>query len=221
MLEEAAVLQFGLARGILPQLVDDQPAVAIELVGALGLPRQLRRMRHARMLTHEFLVLLPLRRPPRGIVAGTGLRAEYQRHAHRLEPLDVRFNLVNGIQVVELAVDDVERHIHEIVAVHLAVGAILRTADHGDAAIERQVRRPQRGLLQRHVVDAGAAVGNAGEVDVRLVDVVLALQRVDSAQDVVDLFLVPPLRRGPAARMQVDLLLALNAIGRASGRGHT
>ena len=174
------------------------------------------RMRGARMLVHELLERRALGRPPRGVVLGAGLRPERHVDAHLLQPRDVRLDLRHRIQRIVLAVDDVERRVDEVVAVHLAVGAVVGIAKHREAAVERQVRRPRVRLLQRHVIDAGAAVGNAGEVDLRLVDVVLALQRIDGAQDVVDLLFIPPLRGDPAARMQIDLLLALDAVRRAA-----
>ena len=220
MLEEAHVLERAVARVfVLAQLVDHQPAVAVELVDPLGFPRQPGGMGHARVLAHELLERLALGRPPRGVVPGAGLRPEHVCHAQRLEPLDVRLDLVNRIERIVLAVHDVERRIRQVVAVHLAVGAVVGMANHGDAAVERQVRRPRVRLLERHVIHARAAVGNAGEVDARLVDVVLALERIDRPQDIVDLLFVPPLRRRPAARVQIDLFLSRDAIGPRSGCG--
>ena len=71
----------------------------------------------------------------------------------------------------DLAVDDVKRRVDQVVAVQLAVGAVVGIAKHRQAAVERQVRRPRIGFLERHVIDTGAAVGDAGEVDPGLVDV--------------------------------------------------
>ena len=79
---------------------------------------------------------------------------------------------------------------------------------HADQASPRASRRS----------NAGAAVGDAGDVDARLVDVVVALHAVDEPQDVVDLIGVPPLRLRPSARVQHDLARARNAIGQRTRR---
>ncbi|HEX7291992.1 MAG TPA: zinc ribbon domain-containing protein, partial [Conexibacter sp.] len=91
------VSQRGVARPH-AQLVDDQPLDAVVAIGALGRPRQQRRVRRARVIAHEGFVRRPLALPPRGVVAAAGLRMERERHPGRLERLEVRRDARGRVQ---------------------------------------------------------------------------------------------------------------------------
>ena len=132
-----------------------------------------------------------------------------------LQRLEVRRDARRRIQGIAHPVDDEERPVDEVRDEQLAVGAGRRIRQHAEVADERQERREQRRLAHGEEVGAGAAVGGAGEVDVRLVDVVLPLHAIDERQDVVDLRAVPPRRLAPAERVHDDLRLAGHAVAAA------
>src|SRR5262245_19326153 len=173
-------------------------------------------MRLTRMRREKRLVASPLLRPPLHVVASVGIDLELLRHAGLLEHRNERLDRRSRIQRILAAVDDVQGTVHEVADIQLPVGTRVGVGNHQRMAIERHACRPRRRLTHREEVDAGAAVGDAGDVGARLVDVVVAFDARDQVRDVLHLTRVPPLRQRPRAGMQHDLASALNAVGQWS-----
>src|SRR5438132_12614311 len=76
---------------------------------------------------------------------------------------------------------------------------------------ERQARGPGIRLAQRKEVRASTAVGDSGDIGLRLVDVVLPLHAIEQREDVVHLADVPPGVLIGGLRLDVNLRLAGDA----------
>ena len=122
-----------------------------------------------------------------------------------LQVLHVRLDEPHRIQRISPAVDHEERLVAKIVREQIA-GVDVRAAQHHDVAVERQEARVRRRVAHRDVVRAGAAVGDAGDGDAILVDVVGALDGVENRAEILELRSAPPRRVVPAVRQDVDLL---------------
>ena len=113
-----------------------------------------------------------------------------------------------GIQRIVITILNVERAVREIAQIQIAVDARVAVGEYERLAVERQARRPGVRLAQCEEVGTGAPIRNASQVRLRLVDVVLALDHVEQAEDVVDLARVPPGVLVGGLRLDVDLRFA-------------
>ena len=132
--------------------------------------------------------------------------------------LDIWIDNAGGIHRIAPAVDDEQRLVQQVVGKEIAVGFSRFALQDHDEAVERQEARERRRFPHRRVISAGSAVGDTGQHDTVLVDVVRPLHHIENRTKVVDLAAAPPRCVSPGVRHDVDLFGARQACVRSGAR---
>jgi len=161
-------------------------------------------MRITRMIGDEFLEHVFDLRPPLGVVFALRLRVIIDVDARAHEVPRERFYRARGVQAVQPAVHHEQWLVAEIIGKDVAVVDLI-VGEHHDETVERDDARKHSGVAHGDEVRAASAVGDAGERDVVLIDVVSALEPVDDRVQIEDLVVAPPGCVFPGVRKHINL----------------
>src|SRR5215216_6338595 len=100
-------------------------------------------MRAPRMFMHEYLVRASLVGPPPDVMTRVLLDAIHGRGAGFPHRLDQWRDAVRRVKRIAIAVDDVERTVHEVAEIEVAVDARIAIGEHQRLPVQRQARGPR------------------------------------------------------------------------------